>query len=284
MQPIINTFSSHLVVQYAIVLAAIVIGVELLSRLDRPAAKRIAVIGLSVLLLGWLDFRSLALLIFLSITIFGMVKARFDIRHIIYPLSLSLIGVLLLIKDLPALVRLQSMYVPLGVSYYFFRLISFLIEYSKEPEKTAAIPPLDFFSWVFFFPVFLAGPILRFNEFRQIDKKQHRARKPVYYRNFTIAVFLKVLLVDLMLYNLSYVTLQGTMELKLSSQFFAQHHYLNFFYLFAFSFSAFIHAYIDLMLYTEISKALAGILGFTNVDNFNRPLLASNISEFWQNI
>ncbi len=282
MPPILNTFSGHLVVQVAIVLGSVVIGVELLSRLDQPRAKRLAVICLSMLFLGWLDFWSLVLLMFLSTTMFGMVKARLHISHIIYPLSLLFIGVLVLIKDLPSLGWIHTPYVPLGVSYYFFRLISFLIEYSKQPEKTATISSLDFFSWVFFFPVFLAGPILRFNEFNQIDKEKHRARKPVYYRNLAIAIFLKVLLVDLMLYNLSYVTLQSTMELKLSAQFVMQHHYLNIFYLFAFSFSAFIHAYLDLMLYTEISKALSGILGFTCVDNFNRPLLASNISEFWQ--
>lgn len=277
-----DIFSSHLVVPYAIALSAVVIGVELLSRLEQPMAKRITIICLSMLLLGWLDLRSLALLILLSSIIFGMIKARLKLTHIIYPLSLLLIGVLLLIKDLSSLGWLQTPYVPLGVSYYFFRLISFLIEYSKQPEKISAISPVDYFSWVFFFPIFLAGPILRFNEFNQIDKQKHRAHKPLYYRNLAAAIFLKVLLVDLILFNLSYVTLQGTMELKLSAQLATQHHYLNFFYLFAFSFSAFIHAYLDLMLYTEISKALSGILGFTCVDNFNRPLLASNISEFWQ--
>jgi alginate O-acetyltransferase complex protein AlgI len=278
----INTLSSQLVVQYVLVLGAIVIGVELLSRLDQSGVKRAAIIALSMLLLGWLDVRSLALLIFLSTLIFGMVKARLRVSHIIYPLSLLLIGALLLIKDLSSLGWTQTPYVPLGVSYYFFRLISFLIEYSKQPEKISAVSPMDYFSWVFFFPIFLAGPILRFNEFNQIDKEKHHAQKPIFYRNLAIAIFLKVLLVDLTLYNLSYVTLQGTMEIKLSAQFAMQHHYLNIIYLFAFSFSAFIHAYLDLMLYTEISKALSGILGFTCVDNFNRPLLASNISEFWQ--
>ena len=278
----INAFSSQLVVQYTIVIGAIVIGVELLSRLEQSVAKQMAIIVLSMLLLGWLDLTSLVLLIFLSAMIFGLVKARLRISHIIYPLSLVLIGVLLLIKELPSLGWIQTPYVPLGVSYYFFRLISFLIEYSKQPEKMAGISTLDYFSWVFFFPIFLAGPILRFNEFNQIDKETHRAQKPIFYRNLALAIFLKVLLVDLMLYNLSYDTLQGTMELKLSNGLVTEYSYLNIFYLFAFSFSAFMHAYLDLMLYTEISKALSGILGYTCVDNFNRPLLASNISEFWQ--
>lgn len=276
-----DLFSSHLIGQYAVALAAVFIVVEAVSRIKQPEFRRIAVIGLSVLLLGWLDIWSLVLLICLSTVILILVKAKLDIGRIIYTLTFALIGLLLLIKDLPPLFS-QSVYVPLGVSYYFFRLISFLIEYSKAPDKTAETPPLVFFSWVFFFPVFLAGPILRFDEFHRIDDNKHHARKPVYYRNLFLAIAAKVLLVDLMLYNFSYVTLQSTMELKLAPQFAQQYPYLNFFYLFAFAFSAFIHAYLDLLAYTEISKALAGILGFTNVDNFNRPLLASNISEFWQ--
>ena len=282
MPMILETFSSYLVVPYALALSAVVIGVELLSRLEKPMAKRLTIICLSMLLLGWLDVRSLLLLVLLSSIIIGMVKVRLNISHIIYPLSLLLIGALLLIKDLSSLGWIQKPYVPLGVSYYFFRLISFLIEYSKQPEKISAVSPLDYFTWVFFFPIFLAGPILRFNEFNQIEKQEQRAHKPIYYRNLAVAIFLKVLLVDLIMFNLSYGTLQGTMELKLSARYIDQHHYLNILYVFAFSFSAFIHTYLDLMLYTEISKALSGILGFTCVDNFNRPLLSSNISEFWQ--
>jgi alginate O-acetyltransferase complex protein AlgI len=263
-------------------LTAIVIGIELISRLDHPRIRRCSVIALSILFLGWLDFWSLLLLICLSTTIFAMIKARLEISQIIYPLSLSLIGLLLAIKDLPSLAGLQRVYIPLGVSYYFFRLISFLIEYSKDPENISQTHAIDFFSWVFFFPVFLAGPILRFNEMGEIDKKLHHQRKPMFYRNLAIAVFLKILVVDLILFNLSYVTLQGAMELRLSSGVANQAAFVNFVFLFAFSFSAFIHAYLDLMLYTEISKAMAGILGFTNVDNFDRPLLATNISVFWQ--
>jgi alginate O-acetyltransferase complex protein AlgI len=282
MAPILNMLDSHLAIQYAIILLAIFIVVELLSRLDPSRAKRMAIIGLSILFLGWLDLRSLALLTLLSSIIFGMVRARLRLSLIIYPLSLILIALLLLIKDLSSLGWIKTPYVPLGVSYYFFRLISFLIEYSKKPEKMAKTTPLDYFSWIFFFPIFLAGPILRFNEFKPINRNHQKIEKPVHYRNLALAIFLKVLLVDLMLFNLSYVTLQGTMELKLSSGLYMQHQYLNILYLFAFSFTAFIHAYLDLMLYTEISKALSGILGFTCVDNFKRPLLASNISEFWQ--
>lgn len=282
MASIFNTLNSHLAVQYSIILLAVFMVVELISRLKRSQTKRMAVIGLSILFLGWLDLRSLALLTLLSATILGMVKARLRVSLIIYPLSLILIALLLLIKDLSSLGWIKTPYVPLGVSYYFFRLISFLIEYSKKPEEMGKTTPLDYFTWVFFFPVFLAGPILRFNEFEPIDKNRLKRLKPTHYRNLALAIFLKVLLVDLILFNLSYVTFQGTMELKLSTSLYMQHQYLNILYVFAFSFSAFIHAYLDLMLYTEISKALSGILGFTFVDNFNRPLLASNISEFWQ--
>ena len=142
MAPILNTLDTHRAVQYAIILLAVFIVVEIISRLKGSRAKQMAVIGLSILFLGWLDLRSLALLTLFSSTIFGMVKARLRLSHIIYPLSLLLIAVLLLIKDLSVLGWIQTPYVPLGVSYYFFRLISFLIEYSKKPEEMAKITPL----------------------------------------------------------------------------------------------------------------------------------------------
>jgi alginate O-acetyltransferase complex protein AlgI len=277
-----HSISSHLIVQYAIGVLLLLVCVELLTRVSNGLYKRIIVFSLSVILLGWLDPRSLVLLSVFSVAIFLMIKARLDIRHIIYPLSLGLIGVLVAIKDIHQLIDIDNPYVPLGVSYYFFRLISFLIEYSKQPDKISEVKVSDYFSWVFFFPIFLAGPILRFSEFQLLDKDEHQANKLVYYRHLVIAVLLKILVVDLLLFNFTYDTLYGIMNVKFSQEFVLDRQYLNILYVFCFSFSAFIHAYLDLLLYTEISKALANIFGFSNVENFNRPLLASNISAFWQ--
>ena len=282
LQALVNIIDSPVLLTYAALLGAALIGVELVSRLESIRLKRIAVICLSVLLLCWLDIRSLLVLTLFSTTILLAVRARFEFKNIIYPISLLLIVLLLLIKALSPLVVQQSLYIPLGISYYFFRLISFLIEYSKNPQRFYKISALEFYSWVFFLPVLLAGPILRYDDFKPLEPDVHQQKKATGYRNLAGAIAIKLLIVDLILYNLAYGTLLGMMELKLYSTSQAGLPAPNILFLFAFSFSAFIHSYLDLMIYTEISKAMATILGFTNVENFDRPLLATNISSFWQ--
>jgi alginate O-acetyltransferase complex protein AlgI len=279
---LLDLLKSDLVFAYTAAIALIVVAVELVSRLKQTDLKRAVIIAISVLFLGWMDVYSLIILTVLAIAIIAVVKMKIDLQGIIYLLSLLLIGLLIFIKDYRFIFSMERAYVPLGVSYYFFRLIAFLIEYSKRPEEISAVRPLDYFSWVFFFPVFLAGPILRFDDFHAIDPGLHPSRKPIYYRNLAGAVLLKIVLVDMVLYHLAYVSLYNVIEIKLSDVNWYRHQYLNLPYLSLFAFAAFGHAYLDLMLYTEISKAVAGILGFTNIDNFDRPLLASNISMFWQ--
>jgi alginate O-acetyltransferase complex protein AlgI len=233
--------------------------------------------------MAWLDFYSLVILAFISTIIYIIIKKKINLNKYIYLLSILLIALLILIKDYRFILDKESVYVPLGVSYYFFRLISFLIEYSKRPTDLSNVGFVEYFSWVFFFPVFLAGPILRFHDFKALDVSYHNTRKNRYYGKLIASIVLKIVIVDFILYNVTYTSLYNIINVKFSDANYLNNQFLNLPYLSLFSFSAFLHAYFDLMIYTEISKAFAGILGFTNVDNFNRPFLSSNISQFWQN-
>ena len=278
----IEILSENLIFFYIAAIILFVSIIEGVSRIREIDKRRIFVICLSIIFLGWLDFFSLIILTLLSLIILATVKKKIELKNSIYPLSLLLIGILIAVKDYHYVFNIRTIYVPLGISYYFFRLISFLIEYSKDPERISGTSPINFFSWIFFFPVFLAGPILRFGEFHALSPEKHHVEKPANYTKLILAILLKVLLVNGVLYFAVYdITFHIIMK-KFSDTFYMNRQYINLPLLSAFSLGAFFHAYIDLLLYTEISKALAGILGFTNVDNFNRPLLASNISQFWQ--
>lgn len=235
--------------------------------------KKFAVIFFGASLLGWLDFASLVLLTCLSFCVYLIAKYKVPVSKVLYPLVLIFIVILVCIKEQTFFAHNGNPIVPLGVSYYFFRLISFVIEYSNNKPKYQNVPLLDFYAWVFFFPTFLAGPILRFHEFSLISQEQVSRDKLKFYVRFLGALFLKFLVVDYLLYSLAYTVLLPNLQAGMQ--------YAPFF-LCGFGVLAFLHAYFDLMLYTEMSKALAGYLGFTNVDNFNRPLLATNVSQFWQ--
>ena len=158
----IEILSENLIFFYIAAIILFVSIIEGVSRIREIDKRRIFVICLSIIFLGWLDFFSLIILTLLSLIILATVKKKIELKNSIYPLSLLLIGILIAVKDYHYVFNIRTIYVPLGISYYFFRLISFLIEYSKDPERISGTSPINFFSWIFFFPVFLAGPILRF--------------------------------------------------------------------------------------------------------------------------
>ena len=252
----------------------ILLAFELFSRVKNQSLKKLATILISAGLIIWLDPRSFFVLLGLSSFIFFLIKSKLSINRWILPISISLMLVLIFIKDYGYFFQIDNPYIPLGVSYYFFRLISLLIEYSKKPSSFENLEASEYFLWIFFFPIFLAGPILRFSEFYTLSPKEHDAKKFAFYKMLFVGFILKISLVDMLLFPVVYEVFY--------SQVTNPKFEISFLVGFSFSFLAFLHAYLDLMLYTEMSKGIAGILGYSNAENFNRPLLATNISQFWQ--
>ncbi len=260
---------------YSILFFTALVVVESVGTLKNIYTKKILVILISVLLIAWLDIFSLLLLTVYSTFILYVIKQKkkwFD--NILYFVVFNIL-LLILIKDYYLFFNLETIYVPLGVSYYFFRLIALVIEYTKHKTHYEEISLLDYYTYVFFFPIFPAGPIQRFRDFYALKNSLTLVERQKTYLLLFFVIFLKLAVVDTLLFPFAYDTMYHTVVNDLKENI------INY-KIFIFGFSAFIHAYLDLMLYTEISKALALILGFTKCENFNRPLLATNISQFWQ--
>jgi len=271
-------WNSHFLSDHTVIPVIIIIGVIILIWdtffLKSENRQKIGVVILGMAMLGWLDLGSLILLCVLSFIVLAIVRFKLPIKRFLYPMLFIALGILVAIKDQTFILKNTSPWIPIGVSYYFFRLISFLIEYANNKSGYRNFTLLDYYTWIFFFPTFLAGPILRFHEFKIIKAEKSGQQKLKYFSWFWGALILKLLLVDYIIYPLTYTIMLPAVQT--GSLIGAP------IPLMIFGFMAFLHAYFDLMLYTEMSKSLAGYLGFTNVDNFKRPLLATNISQFWQ--
>ena len=50
----------------------------------------------------------------------------------------------------------------------------------------------------------------------------------------------------------------------------------------AFCFLAYLYAYLDLSSYTDMAIGTSRLLGYKVVENFNWPILANNLAEFWR--
>ena len=160
--------------------------------------------------------------------------------------------------------------VPLGISFYTFHSISYVIDtYRGIRPPTNHFP--DFALYVAFFPQLIAGPITRWGFFGpQLDSPRRVDFDGVERALFLLAVGFtkKVVCADSLgaLVDQVYgdVANAGWIEIWIA--------------LYAYAFQI----YFDFSGYTDIAWGLAGLLGFRLPENFNHPYLASSPSEFWR--
>ncbi len=159
---------------------------------------------------------------------------------------------------------------PLGISFYTFRSISYLLDIKNE-EIEPTTNGVVFFSYVAFFPSLVSGPIDRAKLLiPQLEKKRefnyNLAADGM--RRILWGMFKKVVVAD----NIAIATDQifdgyATMpasSLVLGAIFYA------------------IQLYADFSGYSEMAMGFANLLGFNITKNFNYPFFAQNIAQFWQ--
>ncbi|MBY0275540.1 MBOAT family protein [Candidatus Binatia bacterium] len=160
--------------------------------------------------------------------------------------------------------------VPLGISFYTFHSISYVVDTHRGVR-----PPTDSFSdfalYVAFFPQLIAGPISRWGFFGpQLAQMPSVGMARVEASLFLLAVgYVKKVVcadslggfVDGVYGNLGE---NGSVELVVA--------------LYAYAFQI----YFDFSGYTDIAMGVAGLLGFRLPDNFRHPYLAESPSDFWR--
>lgn len=164
-----------------------------------------------------------------------------------------------------------SFALPLGISFYTFEAISYLLDiyFEKITPESSLIHFLLFLS---FFPKLIAGPIIRAAEFLPQLKKYILITSQDIKIGFTILIFgliKKLVIAD----NLSLVVttiFNDPLIFKSSIPILTG----------AFIFG--IQIYCDFSGYTDIAIGTARILGFTLPQNFNRPYLSKSPIEFWK--
>jgi len=175
---------------------------------------------------------------------------------------------------------LQSIPLPVGISFYTFQAISLIFDvYHRQTEGLenlyAQRNPLKFqlYIWFYiaFFPQLVAGPIVKGHEFmNQIAKKHiHNIDWGHAVKYIIIGYFLKSVIAD----NLNEVTLtlQSENMPKLAKIDLVL-------LLYGYSFQIF----ADFAGYSYIAIGLGRLFGYKFPINFNYPYLSKSISEFWR--
>ena len=159
---------------------------------------------------------------------------------------------------------------PLGISYYTFRTLSYLLDIDKRKIK----PTTDwvvFFNYVSFFPTLLSGPIDKAKMFiPQLEKKREFTYEKGTdgLRQILWGFFKKIVIAD----NCA------TFTNEIFDNFQSYHGATLLLGIFLFA----IQLYCDFSGYSDMAIGFARMIGFDITKNFNFPYFAQNIADFWR--
>lgn len=154
---------------------------------------------------------------------------------------------------------------PLGVSFYTFKIISVLVDYYLAKIDNVKI--VDYAVYVSFFPVISAGPINRYQPFVDDLKKLRRKYKFIESGAMLcgFGLFQKLVFGDFLGIVANKVFVEGISGLTTLFGLIVYAYYI----------------YVDFDSYSNIAIGVSRMLGFNIERNFKTPYLASSIMEFW---
>lgn len=168
-------------------------------------------------------------------------------------------------------VHLLRVALPLGISFFTFTQIAFLVDAYKGKVKEYDL--LNYTLFVSYFPHLLAGPILHHSE--MMPQFASRWNWAVRWRNiavglvlFTIGLFKKVVVADTFA--------------QWANAGFDSATSLNLFAAWATSLSYTMQLYFDFSGYTDMAIGISRMFNITLPVNFNSPYKAKNIQDFWR--
>ena len=154
---------------------------------------------------------------------------------------------------------------PIGISFFTFQAISYMVDVYNKKHKSAN-NLITFMTYLCLFPQLIAGPIVRYSTVeKELKQRTHSYDKiGEGIKRFIIGLSKKVLLANVLgEFSKSIIS-----ETVLSS------------WLKPISFT--LQIYFDFSGYSDMAIGLGLIFGFKFLENFNYPLIANSITDFWR--
>ena len=262
-----------------------------LNHFRKYTAAKVFLIAASLYFYGYFNW-SYLLIIMISVGLnylFSRIllneKTRQAYRKAIFALALTLnIGSLLYFKyydffisNINALFKtdftLLHLLLPLGISFFTFQQLSYVIDSYKHDEKIAEYNFFDYALFITYFPQLIAGPIVTHDEmvpqFADFSKKRFDADNfAAGLYAFTIGLGKKVIIADSLglLVNQAFSSISslGTVNATLA--------------IMAYTFQM----YFDFSGYSDMATGIGKMMNIDLVMNFNSPYKSITIVEFWK--
>ena len=154
---------------------------------------------------------------------------------------------------------------PIGISFFTFQIIAYIADVYKgvhKPSKNV----FDFAMYVSLFPQLIAGPIVRYADVeKEITKRETNFNKfSQGIKRFVIGLSKKVLLANVLGEFAALLVEETVLSAWLKPILFT------------------LQIYFDFSGYSDMAIGIGLMLGFHFLENFNYPLIAKSITDFWR--
>lgn len=159
---------------------------------------------------------------------------------------------------------------PLGMSFFLFKAISFLVDTYRRPDSAKG-SFWDFLQYLSFFPQVTAGPITRHDQFapQLASRRLTIPEAAAGIRRFIVGLGKKVLLCTTLAQAADGVFALEAGSLNLPLAWLGAACYL-------------LQIYFDFSGYSDMAIGLGQALGFSTPENFRYPYAAASIGDFWR--
>ena len=165
-------------------------------------------------------------------------------------------------------ISLLNIVLPIGISFYTFQIISYLVDVYKEKVK-AQKNFISLATYVSLFPQLIAGPIVSYETINdELDnRKQTFNDFSSGISRFIIGLSKKVLIANVLgeLCNIFILSNEKT---------------VLFYWIYGISYS--LQIYFDFSAYSDMAIGLGRMFGFHFMENFDYPYISKSITEFWR--
>ena len=163
--------------------------------------------------------------------------------------------------------NISFMYIvmPIGISFFTFQALGYVIDvYNKKHKPANSL--IDFMAYVSLFPQLIAGPIVRYSDVQNelVKRETSFSKFSEGIKRFVIGLSKKVLIANVLGEIITFLIEETVVSAWLKPILFT------------------LQIYYDFSGYSDMAIGLGLMFGFRFLENFNYPLIASSITDFWR--
>ncbi|HEV3144793.1 MAG TPA: MBOAT family O-acyltransferase [Gemmataceae bacterium] len=167
-------------------------------------------------------------------------------------------------------VRLKPVHLPIGISFFTFEALAYLIDI-RRGKTAAARNPINFGLFMTLFPHLIAGPVVRYRDLAAALERRTVSREQAAsgIRRFILGLAKKMLLANTFAQVAAAMFRLPPAELSASAAWLGLVCYT-------------LQIYFDFSGYSDMAIGLGRLFGFELNENFNYPYTARSVTDFWR--